>query len=796
MEYIKAGTALHKIRQAYRNGTPLYISGSAGMGKTAAVRYFLRKQKYTRISGLTSELDHEPSAEELSGQTLVIDDLSNVTDLTSREYVQAILRAGTIPVILIGRSMLPGWLSAVSAEVGMEVVIGRDLVLSDEGVHVLFAERGVDLTSEQIGQVRADCWNNTWLMILAAQSAGAKGQYTKETLSSARISFYGYLDQRFYEQLDPGQRRLLTTVAPFGNFSVRFVQMLAADRRAPAMLEKMSHTGDFLAVYDGNQYRITEPYCAYLCWKRKDQYSESEQREGNERAALYFELLDQPERALECYREIGDTQRMIRLLVRLIRESPGIETNLPVLYRYLHALSEAAINAQPVLMYGMSMVNSQIYHRDLSEEWYRKLSKFRDSAARGSTSRNEADHLLVLLDLLLPHRSSSGLAATLLRASAMPGDWATYIDGVVLTDGSASLLDGVHDMCEAVNQHQTIMSQNMLSEALQKILGKKAQPYLKLFRMERLLEEGNAGEAEFSDKVNQVYMEGEAQGEQEICDVATMLLIRHYVYEGRLSTSENLLESYMRRNARRQSGRKDSGIRRMQIEIQMLRGDTQSARDWMRTGPDPAEFFVFGQRYRYFLEIKILMLLGREDEALILDQRLEIVLKDYRREYLLMRVRILKAIILFRKEDRTWEEVLAQALSEAQKYHLCESVSVEGAALYPLLQKFCADRKNRADTDRVSDDYLEKIRIRTQQMAMYYPNYLHPYTQIDEKLTQMELKVVRLLASNLSSEEICELLHITYNGLKFHRRNIYRKLGVKNRGEAVMKAKALGLCNS
>ena len=37
------------------------------------------------------------------------------------------------------------------------------------------------------------------------------------------------------------------------------------------------------------------------------------------------------------------------------------------------------------------------------------------------------------------------------------------------------------------------------------------------------------------------------------------------------------------------------------------------------------------------------------------------------------------------------------------------------------------------------------------------------------------------------------MLHISYSGLKFHKQNIYRKLGVSNRNEAQRKARNMGL---
>ncbi len=59
--------------------------------------------------------------------------------------------------------------------------------------------------------------------------------------------------------------------------------------------------------------------------------------------------------------------------------------------------------------------------------------------------------------------------------------------------------------------------------------------------------------------------------------------------------------------------------------------------------------------------------------------------------------------------------------------------------------------------------------------------------------TKAELAVLRLLATNLSTREIGEQLHLSSNTVKSHLRALYRKLGVGNRSDAVARADLLGL---
>jgi LuxR family transcriptional regulator, maltose regulon positive regulatory protein len=62
-----------------------------------------------------------------------------------------------------------------------------------------------------------------------------------------------------------------------------------------------------------------------------------------------------------------------------------------------------------------------------------------------------------------------------------------------------------------------------------------------------------------------------------------------------------------------------------------------------------------------------------------------------------------------------------------------------------------------------------------------------------EPLTERELEVLALLAERLSNAEICQRLVISLPTVKSHTSNLYSKLGVSSRKEAVARARALGI---
>ncbi|MCL2419229.1 MAG: LuxR C-terminal-related transcriptional regulator, partial [Conexibacteraceae bacterium] len=64
---------------------------------------------------------------------------------------------------------------------------------------------------------------------------------------------------------------------------------------------------------------------------------------------------------------------------------------------------------------------------------------------------------------------------------------------------------------------------------------------------------------------------------------------------------------------------------------------------------------------------------------------------------------------------------------------------------------------------------------------------------LEEPLSQSELRVLRYLPTNLRAPEIASELFVSLNTIRTHMRNVYAKLGVHSRADAVKRARDLGL---
>jgi len=84
----------------------------------------------------------------------------------------------------------------------------------------------------------------------------------------------------------------------------------------------------------------------------------------------------------------------------------------------------------------------------------------------------------------------------------------------------------------------------------------------------------------------------------------------------------------------------------------------------------------------------------------------------------------------------------------------------------------------------------------SQQLLMTFENSSEssrPSQPLIEPLSERELEILQLVADGLSNREVSEYLFIALNTVKGHNRNIYQKLQVKRRTEAVARARELGL---
>jgi len=147
-------------------------------------------------------------------------------------------------------------------------------------------------------------------------------------------------------------------------------------------------------------------------------------------------------------------------------------------------------------------------------------------------------------------------------------------------------------------------------------------------------------------------------------------------------------------------------------------------------------------------------------------------------------VRVLQSLAAGNKE--TGSEFLAEALKRAQPEGFIRTFADAGESLVPLLQEVV--RRG------IHPEYIGQIlAVMGKQPPREVKLPAPGGWLVVEPLSERELEVLRLVAAGLSNREIAATLYLSPGTVKTHVHNIYGKLGVKNRTQAVTRAKELGL---
>ncbi|KPV49953.1 hypothetical protein SE17_29720, partial [Kouleothrix aurantiaca] len=143
---------------------------------------------------------------------------------------------------------------------------------------------------------------------------------------------------------------------------------------------------------------------------------------------------------------------------------------------------------------------------------------------------------------------------------------------------------------------------------------------------------------------------------------------------------------------------------------------------------------------------------------------------------------------------------LARALALAEPEGYVRLFVDEGAPMAALLAQ-SVERRAQNDSIRV---YAERLLSafpevqsdrsqRAQNNASALGSTLERSHALVEPLSEREREVLRLIAEGLSNQELAARLYLSPHTIKVHTRNIYGKLGVTSRTQALARARALGI---
>jgi LuxR family transcriptional regulator, maltose regulon positive regulatory protein len=250
-----------------------------------------------------------------------------------------------------------------------------------------------------------------------------------------------------------------------------------------------------------------------------------------------------------------------------------------------------------------------------------------------------------------------------------------------------------------------------------------------------------------------------------------------------------------------QRGSEDIRTRSLRARLRLLQGDLESARNWVDTFADPPpDMALMWLEEPQVTRARILLASSTDADLRLARQILEVLDEitgrthntRYRIEILALRALALEA----QGETSAAESILKQAVDLARPdrfirifvdlgkpmQEMLRQLTRQGQSvdtIHHILSAFPAEYSPPEDNDNLPDN-AKPARQQSPGNSM-----------LAEPLTPRELEVLNLLRGPASIKEIALQLHISYATAKRHTINIYGKLGVNQRWNAVARAEEL-----
>ncbi len=778
-KYIKPKRAWKKLTTAYELMQPICICGATGYGKTELVKRFLGRKAYEYFScAECSDIDFEAFSK--SG-IAVIDDLHALSDKEKQRELVALLKSGSVRVIMLCRSRIPSWLMPSCIELGIMIISENDLKLSAADMFGYFSDMGIDISPDEISTLCRRCDGNALVLRYCAAKLAEGMRLDEELYSEVNEHFREYLNSAVIPQWNSEVTDMLMKMSIVDEFTLPMAEKITGDPFAAQTLKQAEECGSFISL-NGNVYTIRKILLDTLRERAVITFGSEKYNFLLLKAGMWYEANGQDRPAFEIYKKCGSYENIRDLLIRNARKHVGVGYYFEM-RKYYFQLDEADIEKSAVLMAAMSMLYSSMMNEEKAEYWYGKLKEYSKNAA--GAERREAISRLVYLDIGLPHRGSAGVLDVIKNVPAMLFDKGLGLPEFSVTSNMPSVMNGGKDFCEWSPKDRELA--RTVGKLVERVLGAYGKGLCSVALGESLYEKA-ADNYEVLSLLSRSQIESETNGKLEITFVAVGLQARMLAQEGNAEAARNILESFEKRAAEEKNTKLCPNIDAMKCRIDLMTGDMESVRKWCERAPDENVEFNVLERYRYLTKIRCYIAFGEYTTAFALIERLRYYAEKCGKTYIGIELGILTAI-LKKRTGAEWREDIMKALKTACKYKFVRIISEEGIAAAELLEAVKSEAKDRG----LDGDWLENVTAISKRAAVYYPTYLKGHMVDAEAFSKLDMDILRMQADGYSVTEIAKMLEINSRTVKYHVQENYKRLGVSGKAEAILTARNLKL---
>lgn len=778
LHYVDKTQRLEKALEAF---PAVYIEGAAASGKSTAVKMLLAQHSDVTydVYDMQSASDRDLFEEDCQNRSMRASDgptwtiLENIPERLPVEIIEKIKTligslCGEDRVIMIGREPMEETFLALLWSRGLELLPQKVLLFTREEVRAFADRQNMWRYADEIYEITGGYAGCVDLFLRLLKYEPEHGARSVKTLCQS-YECGTYIRQEIWGQLNDMERRITGYAHMLPWLDGELVGQIIGLSDAHVYLERLERKGIFLHR-DGEEHWVLAPIFQY------SQISDSECRETIlSQAAVYYEENGYVQDALECYALQKDADNYRACAIRNYKDIPfSLPSHTDVMCWEGDAPAAAYLR-------GLYCYLSRDF-AGLKKE----IKKIEHSADQESQS--------IYLNLCYMDPDMP-LESWLLMVQIYAKNYGSLHLFHMLGD-SRSYLCGIRDLSELFMGRKKVVQRKQ--QIWQSCLGEAEWTAYQLAQAEYFWETDEKERTAFEDY--RVLFPEKPQKNQQVEPVLMHLMCKLWQTYQSEKLVENIDTLHNSLHSHKENWRKTDTL----LHLQHLWIGESFALNWWKKllSEDTYPVIRITDWSEWWYRAKGYLYLNKQERVAEILKELIPLFREYHFTYFLAEALFMMAVVRWKQDNKSNAlRYIIESLLVAQEYRYvgfytrygqsgCEVIEV----YISWLEKNEPERWNRKKKYNYGDvrymtyaEYVGVILRKARKNRRIHPNI----ETFEESLTMMERIVLQDISQGLSNAQICEAHNLKLPTVKGHLYSLYKKLDVKNRVQAIKKAKEL-----
>ena len=654
-----------------------------------------------------------------------------------------------------------------------------DLKPSYKTVGAYFRKKGLILNNTTLKQIETD-FNNMPLCIYLLENLLASGRkYSPSVREQCFEDVFSYLDVMLFRGLTIDEQDTVLRLSCFNDFNENTVAEVLdmSIKEAGIFVRKILERGSILVNTPGG-WQFENLFGRFLKRNIHKYLDVEELQEMYYKAMCYFENKGNWQEAVQFAYTLQNEEEVARCLLKI--QAQEVDYNVFIkLEDYFLSLSPVCLMKYPMLLVSGTILETVNGDLNKAEEYRRLLERMIEQMEQ-SEERKKLEEQIVFLQMInCGENKFEKLCEELKKVRSLSDQ---FINKKVnrFKPTNLSILHGSQDYCSLLADRENGKDNIKKIRALAEGVHDNIFGLMLNFAEAEVMYEQNKLEAALNI-LSCTFREAGIKRFHRMQQICTIAMADLLVARNQLDNMDEYFVQKVENDLKKGELFSDNVIAH-QVYFHLLKGDKEKIMAWLQnSAPEAGARFYTCHYNQHLAKAKVYIWMERNVLAGMILRTLFEFAQANGMHYLEMQIRILQSIILYREGNMAWKEVLLPALEYGQSIHFVRVFADEGGAVYELLQEIA--QKEGAWSD---NEYIKELLSATRAHMLQYPNYLKQQKAFDvNEFSTYEKDVMKLLAQGNKNADIARKLFVSENTVKYHLKNIFLKLDVKNRSQAV-----------